>query len=80
MIQKYDILTQDEIDKIHHNSMRILREIGVEFSYEPALEVFRKNNQRVEGHRVYLDTEFVENMIEKAPRALPCMPEIRKTI
>ncbi|WKY45245.1 glycine betaine--corrinoid protein methyltransferase [Eubacteriaceae bacterium ES2] len=69
MIQKYDILTQDEIDKIHRNSMRILREIGVEFSYEPALEVFRKNNQRVEGHRVYLDTEFVENMVEKAPQS-----------
>ncbi|WKY49196.1 glycine betaine--corrinoid protein methyltransferase [Eubacteriaceae bacterium ES3] len=69
MITKFDILTQDEIDKIHQNSMRILREIGVEFSYEPALEVFRKNNQRVEGHRVYLDTEFVENMIEKAPQS-----------
>lgn len=67
MLPKFDVLTDEQIDKIHKNSMRILKEIGVEFSYGPAIEVLKKNGQRVEGHRVYFDPEFVENMVEKAP-------------
>jgi len=67
MLPKFDVLTDEQIDKIHKNSMKILQEIGVEFSYDPAIEVFKKHGQRVEGHRVYFDPDFVENMVEKAP-------------
>lgn len=67
MLPKFDILTDEQIDKIHNNSLKILQEIGVEFSYDPAIEVFKKHGQRVEGHRVFLDSDFVKKMVEKAP-------------
>jgi len=67
MLPKFDVLTDEQINKIHKNSLKILQEIGVEFSYDPAIEVFKKHGQRVEGHRVFLDPDFVENMVEKAP-------------
>lgn len=67
MLPKFDVLTDEQINKIHKNSLKILQEIGVEFSYDPAIEVFKKHGQRVEGHRVYLSPDFVEEMVEKAP-------------
>ncbi|WP_281350141.1 glycine betaine--corrinoid protein methyltransferase [Alkalibaculum sporogenes] len=67
MLPKYDILTDEQIQTIHDNTMRILQEVGVEFSYEPAIEIFRKHGQKVDGHRVYFDREFVEEMVEGAP-------------
>ena len=67
MLPKFDVLTDEQINKIHKNSLKILQEIGVEFSYDPAIEVFKKHGQRVEGHRVYLNPDFVEEMVEKAP-------------
>jgi trimethylamine:corrinoid methyltransferase len=46
MLPKFDVLTDEQIDKIHKNSLKILQEIGVEFSYDPAIEVFKKHGQR----------------------------------
>ncbi|MBC3798521.1 glycine betaine--corrinoid protein methyltransferase [Acetobacterium tundrae] len=67
MLPKFDILTNEEVNKIHENTMRILSEIGVEFEFEPAVEVLKKNGQKVDGNRVYFDRDFIEEMIEKAP-------------
>lgn len=67
MLPKFNVLTQEQVKIIHENTMKILQEIGVEFSYEPAIEVFRKQGQKIEGHRVYFDREFVEEMVSKAP-------------
>lgn len=67
MLPKVDILTLEQVHSIHAHTMKILEEIGVEFTYEPALKVFEEQGQRVEGHRVYFKKEFVEAMIKKAP-------------
>ncbi|MTI55368.1 glycine betaine--corrinoid protein methyltransferase [Geosporobacter ferrireducens] len=67
MLPKFDILTPEQIKSVHDQTMRILEEIGIEFSYEPAIEVFKSFSQKVEGHRVYLKREFVEEMVNKAP-------------
>lgn len=67
MLPKFDILTEEELQAIHDHTMQILEEIGVEFSYEPAIEVFKGHGQRVEGHRVYFKRELVETMVKKAP-------------
>ncbi len=39
--------------------MEILEQVGVEFTYDPAIEVFKNHGQRTEGHRVYFEN-FVE--------------------
>lgn len=67
MIPKFNVLTPDQVQDVHDHTMKILEEIGVEFGYEPALEVFRKAGLRVEGHRVYFKRDFVEEQVKKAP-------------
>ncbi len=69
MLPKFNVLTEEEIKLVHDNSMRILEAVGVEFSYEPALEILRGKGQKVEGNRVYFDRHFVEEMVAKAPES-----------
>ena len=40
------LLTQNDIEKIHETSMKILEEVGVVFSYEPAREMLKKHGAR----------------------------------
>lgn len=68
MLPKFNTLTDEQIQLVHENTMRILEEIGVEFSYDPAVDVFKKHGQKVEGHRVYFQRAFVEEMVKKAPK------------
>lgn len=67
VLPKFNVLTPDQVSAVHDHTMKILAEIGVEFGYEPALEVFRKHGQRVEGKKVYFQREFVEAQVKKAP-------------
>ena len=67
MLPKFNVLTADQINQVHEQSMKILSEIGVEFSYQPALDVLRAKGQRVEGERVYFQRQFVEEQVAKAP-------------
>ncbi|QDR79422.1 glycine betaine--corrinoid protein methyltransferase [Sporomusa termitida] len=67
MIPKFNVLTPAQVDQVHEQTMKILSEIGVEFSYQPALEVLKSHGQRVEGQRVYFCRQFVEAQVAKAP-------------
>ena len=67
MLLKHDILTLEQVKIIHEESIRILNEIGVEFLYEPAIKVFKKMGQKINGNRVYFERSFIEKMLEKAP-------------
>ena len=49
----------------------IVRDIGIEFQWEPALELFRKAGQTVEGDLVKLDPDFVLEQVAKAPARVP---------
>lgn len=67
MLPKFNILTQAEVQAVHDHSIKILEEIGVDFSYDPAIEVFKAEGLRVEGHRVYFTREFIEAKVKLAP-------------
>lgn len=67
MLPKYNVLTPEQVQMIHENSIKILEEIGVQISYEPALKVLKAHGQRVDGQRVYFQREFVESQVKKAP-------------
>lgn len=69
MLPKFNVLTEEEVNLVHNNSMRILEQIGMEIAYEPAIEVFRSHGQKVCGSRVYFDRKFIEEMVAKAPKA-----------
>lgn len=66
-MQRYQALTQADIELIHENSLRILEEVGVVMQYAPALEVFRKHGAKVDGETVYIPRALVEKSIDSAP-------------
>ena len=60
-------LDQEQIERIHDASMRILEEVGVDFRDPVALADWRKAGARVEGERVYLDRNLVMELIASIP-------------
>lgn len=66
-MQRYQILSQNEIEQIHETSLRIMEEVGVIFSYAPAREILSKGGAKVDGQRVYFPKAMVEREIKKAP-------------
>lgn len=68
MNPKLDALTKDELFKIHEASLRILKESGVVFDNEEALEIFKKNGIKTDGKIVYIPEAAVENALKSAPR------------
>lgn len=63
----FEYFSDEEVEKIHATTMRVLKEVGVVFSYEPALEVLKKGGCRVDGERVYFSPKLVEEQVAKAP-------------
>jgi trimethylamine--corrinoid protein Co-methyltransferase len=66
-VQRYQILTQTEIEQIHETSLRIMKEVGIVFSYAPAREILAKGGAKVEGQRVYFPSAMVEDALKKVP-------------
>jgi trimethylamine--corrinoid protein Co-methyltransferase len=66
-VQRYQILTQNEIEKIHETSLRIMKEVGIVFSYAPAREILAKGGAKVDGQRVYFPSAMVEDALKKVP-------------
>ncbi|ATW27890.1 trimethylamine methyltransferase family protein [Candidatus Formimonas warabiya] len=66
-MQRYQILTHNEIEQIHETSLRILEEVGIVFSYAPAREILARGGAKVDGQRVYFPKDMVEKELKKAP-------------
>ena len=62
-----NVLTQEEVQKIHEQAMTILEETGTDVLYEPAIEMLAKHGQKIDGARVRWDREFVTEMVAKTP-------------
>ncbi|MEG0999275.1 MAG: trimethylamine methyltransferase family protein [Clostridiales bacterium] len=67
MKPRYQILTQTDIEKIHETSLRIMENVGVVFSYEPARELLAKHGAKVEGHTVFFPATMVEEKLKSVP-------------
>ncbi len=63
-----DVFTPNQVDRINEEVMKILSKVGVEFGYEPALEVFKKHGCKVDGERVYFERKFVEDCLKTVPK------------
>jgi trimethylamine--corrinoid protein Co-methyltransferase len=66
-MQRFEILTKTQLEKVHDTSLRILEQIGVDFGYSPALEVLKKGGTKVDGQRVFFPRGLVEEQIKKPP-------------
>lgn len=61
------LMSDADVQKIHETSMKILSEVGVVFSYEPARDMLSKHGAKVEGHTVYFPTAMVEEKLKTVP-------------
>lgn len=69
MKPQVQFLSQDEVTRIHQASLKILKEIGMRFPAEEALDVFRGAGAGiVDKNIVRIPEHLVESAIEKAPK------------
>lgn len=67
-------LSPEGVQAVHDGAMRILEEIGISFLNDEALEIFKEAGCKVEGDVVFLDREFVMEMVGKAPSTFTLTP------
>lgn len=64
---RYQLLTQNEIEMIHENSLRIMENIGVVMTDEQAREILSKHGAILDGERVKFPKKLVEEAIKLSP-------------
>lgn len=64
---KVEVLSKEDCVRIHEASLKILKETGVIFHGEQALEIFRKHGAEVDGKVVKFSQKIVEESIRKCP-------------
>jgi len=67
MIPNYDILTTEQVKRVDEEALRILAEVGVEFEYQPALELLQEHGVKVDGQIARFEPGFVKARIAEAP-------------
>ena len=66
-LQRYDLLSPEQVEQIHDHAMQILEEIGIDFLHPQSLEIFRRHGLRIEDQRVRFERAFIEEQIKKVP-------------
>ena len=64
----YEVLTQEQLDRLHDTAMRVVEEIGIEFREDEALAVWAKAGAKVDGARVRIPRELLMALVELAPQ------------
>src|SRR5262245_11301777 len=60
-------LSEDQVETIHHASLALLEEIGMDILYPEAREIFERAGAIVQGERVRVGREIIEAAIGTAP-------------
>ena len=59
-----------DVELLHDYTMRVLKEVGVSFACEEALEVFKKHGANVDGNIVKFDETLLNKALETVPKSL----------
>ena len=62
-----ELLTQEQVQRIHDAALEILEDVGLKVRYESAREIFAKHGCHVDGERV----KFPREVVEKYRRMIP---------
>ena len=62
-----EIVSADELESIHRASLKVLAEIGMDFTLPEARDMLKKAGAKVEGERVRFDPAMIEELISSAP-------------
>ena len=62
------VISDDEVEAIHHASLRVLSDIGIDFLLPEARELIAKSGgAKISEDRVRFDPEFVVETIKTCP-------------
>lgn len=64
---KLEVLSKEDIARVHDASLKILKESGVVFKCQEALDVFKKHAVKVDGETVCFSGKMVESALEQCP-------------
>jgi trimethylamine--corrinoid protein Co-methyltransferase len=59
--------TEKELTRIHDASVDLLKNIGIAFKDNEALDIFKKNGFKVDGSKVFFSEKDVRDAVESAP-------------
>jgi trimethylamine--corrinoid protein Co-methyltransferase len=64
---QYQPLTAEQIGQIHRASLDVLEHTGLQVENEEALALYRQGGARIEGQRVYITPETIQDALEQVP-------------
>src|SRR5437588_212102 len=64
---RYEILDEFAMQELERGWRRIVSDLGIEFLYEEALDVFKAAGQNVEGELVKFDPDWILDQVAQAP-------------
>jgi trimethylamine--corrinoid protein Co-methyltransferase len=62
-----EFLSASDIQAIHDTSMKLLKEIGILFPEESAVDVFRDHGFKIEGQKIFFNEEQVMEAVKNVP-------------
>ena len=69
MLHQYrEFLSADDIETIHHTSMRVMEHVGVKFPHEDVLELFERHGFRTDAEKVFFEEQQVMDALATVPR------------
>lgn len=71
-------LDREGIEAIHNGALRVLKEIGIRFLNDEALQIFRSAGCIVKDDIVHMDDDFVMEMVGRAPSKFTITPRNRE--
>ena len=61
------LISDDHIEAIHHASLKVLAEIGMDFMLPEAREILKRAGAKIDGERVRFDPVMIEEAMAHAP-------------
>jgi len=63
----FEYFSPKDLQQIHAGTLQVLETVGIDFYYEPAVDLLTKAGCKADGRRVFFPPKLVEEHIAKAP-------------
>lgn len=62
-------ISKEDVEKIHEESLRILKEVGIRFEHPQVIKIFKEHGLKTEGNTVFIDKKTVEDQLACIPKS-----------
>ena len=66
-VKKLSMFTDEDMQRVHDYSLKLLWENGINIANDRALELFKKHGFKVEGSQIFITEKQVEDALDKIP-------------